>query len=88
MSRDTSGDQSGEYSKRFEFLPCKLDEFETTNGYFYKYSLMQGKRTAPNGIVIDMPDSTPYHTELLHMARDQGLLSQADLDSVKPALQV
>ena len=51
------------YSRRVDFLPTSLTEFEWRNGYFYKYSLMAGKRTAANGIVIDMPDATPMHTE-------------------------
>ena len=53
------------------------------NGYFYRYSLMAGTRTAPNGIKIEMPDSTPLHTEYLMIAQEQGLISKATLESVK-----
>ena len=31
-----------------------------------------------------MPDSTPIHTEYLMLAKEKGLISQAELDSVKP----
>ena len=74
------------YSQRVEFFPTALKEFEWRNGYFYRYSLMAGKRTAPNGIVIEMPDSTPLHTEYLLKAKEQGLISQSLLDSVKPSV--
>jgi hypothetical protein len=45
---------------------------------------MAGKRKAPNGIEIDMPDTTPLHTELLHKCVENGAISQSLLDSVKP----
>lgn len=70
------------YSRRVDFLPTSLTEFEWRNGYFYKYSLMAGKRTAANGIVIDMPDATPMHTEYLELAVERGALSKAELNSV------
>jgi len=71
------------YAQQVEFLPTSLKDFEFRNGYFYRFSLMAGKRKAPNGIVIEMPDSTPMHTEYLLLAKEKGLISQAELDSVK-----
>ena len=65
-----------------EFLPTKLEDFEYRNGYFYKYSKMAGERVNPAGIKVEVPDTTPLHTEDLLFARDQGLISQALLDSV------
>ena len=81
-------DRLCDYAERVEFFPTALKEFEFRNGYFYRYSLMAGKRTAPNGMVIEMPDSTPLHTEYLMLARDKGLISQGDLDSVAPSPKV
>ena len=65
-----------------EFLPTKLEDFEYRNGYFYKYWKMAGERVNPAGIKVEVPDTTPLHTEYLLFARDQGLISQALLDSV------
>ena len=72
------------YARRVEFLPVALEDFEWRNGYFYRYSLLKGKRTNAAGITVELPDSTPNHTALLLKARDMGLLSQATLDSVAP----
>ena len=71
------------YSTQVEFLPTSLKEFEWTNGWFYKYSLMAGPRKVAGGATVDFPDSTPFHTELLMLARDQGLIAQSDLDALK-----
>ena len=71
------------YSRTVEFLPTALKEFEWTNGYFYRYTLMAGTRTNPAGITIEMPDTTPMHTEYLLRARDMGLISNAELESVR-----
>ena len=72
------------YSRTVEFFPTAIKEFEWRNGYFYRYSLMSGKRKAANGIVIDMPDATPMHTEYLLAAQEKGLISMAELNSVAP----
>lgn len=44
---------------------------------------MAGKRTNPAGITIEMPDTTPLHTEYLMQAKEMGLISQAELESVR-----
>ena len=46
---------------------------------------MAGSRVAPDGRKIEMPDTTPVHTEYLLYAVDEGILPQSLLDSVKPA---
>jgi len=71
-----------DYARRVEFLPTALEDFEWRNGYFYRYSLMAGNRTNAAGFTVEIPDSTPIHTEYLLEARHMGLLSQATLDSV------
>lgn len=70
------------YAQKVEFLPTALTDFEFRNGYFYRYSKMAGQRTNAAGIKVDVPDTTPIHTEYLLYAQKEGLLSQADLDAV------
>ena len=65
-----------------EFMPTKIEDFEYRNGYFYKYSKMAGEKVNPAGIKVEIPDTTPLHTEYLLFAQEQGLISQALLDSV------
>jgi len=72
------------YSKTVDFFPTAIKEFEFRNGYFYRFSLMAGKRTNAAGITVDMPDSTPMHTEYLLAAVERGVLSKAELNSVAP----
>lgn len=43
---------------------------------------MAGTRTTPAGIKVDVPDTTPLHTEFLMFAQEKGLISQSELDSV------
>ena len=43
---------------------------------------MAGTRTTPAGIMVDVPDTTPLHTEYLMEALEKGVVSQALLDSV------
>ena len=45
---------------------------------------MAGKRTNAAGITVDVPDSTPMHTEYLLAAVERGVLSKAELNSVAP----
>ena len=47
-----------------------------------RYSLMAGKRTNAAGITVEVPDSTPMHTEYLMYALENGSISQATLNSV------
>lgn len=75
-------DRLAEYAAKMEFLPTSFDDFQFRNGYFYRYTKMAGTRTTPAGVKIEVPDTTPVHTELLMYARDEGLLSQSLLDSV------
>mmetsp|Transcript_27277 Transcript_27277/g.45462 ORF Transcript_27277/g.45462 Transcript_27277/m.45462 type:complete len:346 (-) Transcript_27277:144-1181(-) len=70
------------YATHMEFLPTKLTDFEFRNGYFYKYSKMAGVRVNPAGIKVDVPDTTPTHTEYLRLARENEVISQGLLDSV------
>ena len=44
---------------------------------------LPGTRVAANGVKIEMPDSTPMHSEYLHWAVEQGLIGQAELDAFK-----
>ena len=74
-----------EYARRVEFFPTALKEFEWRNGYFYRYSLMAGKRKNAAGLEYEMPDSTPIHTEYLMLAKEKGLISSAELESVRPS---
>ena len=77
-------DRLAAYADQMEFLPTSIRDFPFRNGYFYKYSLMAGVRTNAAGMRIEMPDTTPLHTEYLLDARDEGIVSQELLDSVKP----
>jgi hypothetical protein len=72
------------YATKLEFMPTSInvDEFEYRNGYFYKYAKMAGPRVNAAGIKVDVPDTTPYHTEYLLWALEKGLISQSLLDSV------
>eukprot|EP00965_Chrysotila_dentata_P133522 4415992-Pleurochrysis_carterae.AAC.1 len=45
------------YSRRVEFFPTAMKEFEWRNGWFYRYTKLAQK----NGF----PDATPMHTEYL-----------------------
>ncbi|KAL1530503.1 hypothetical protein AB1Y20_001404 [Prymnesium parvum] len=73
------------YARQLDFLPTALPlkEFEFRNGYFYRYSLMAGTRTTADGRKIEMPDTTPIHTEYLQFAVENGIIAQSMLDSVK-----
>ena len=73
-----------EYAKKMEFLPTKLgsDDFEFRNGYFYKYAKMAGSRTNAAGIKVEVPDTTPGHTDYLMFALEEGVITQSLLDSV------
>jgi len=70
------------YAHHLEFLPTSITDFPFRNGYFYKYSKMAGTRVNPAGIKVDVPDTTPIHTEYLLFARDEGIITQELLDSV------
>ena len=70
------------YAQHLDFMPTKMTDFPFRNGYFYKYAKMAGTRTTPAGIKVEVPDTTPIHTEYLLFARDEGLISQELLDSV------
>jgi len=79
-------DRLAEYAQHLEFLPTKVSEaeFPFTSGYFYKYALMAGTRTTADGRKVDVPDTTPIHTEYLMFAKDEGVLPAGLLESVKP----
>ena len=62
----------------------RLVDFEFRSGYFYRLSKMAGQRVLPDGRKVDIPDSTPLHTEYLLHAVAEGHLDQATLDSVLP----
>ena len=70
------------YARTVEFLPTSIEDFEYRNGYFYKYTKMAGTRTNPAGIKVEIPDTTPIHTEYLMYAKEKGVISQSLLDSV------
>ena len=67
---------------KMEFLKTSLSDFEFRNGYFYKYAKMAGTRVNAAGIKVEVPDTTPYHTEYLLEAKEMGLIKQAQLDAV------
>ena len=46
---------------------------------------MAGTRVTADGRKIDVPDTTPIHTEYLLFAAENGIIEQSLLDSVKPA---
>ena len=77
-------DRLASYARHLEFLPTSLKEFEFRNGYFYRYSLMAGTRTTADGRKVEIPDTTPIHTEYLLFAVENGIIPQELLDSVKP----
>ena len=62
----------------------RLVDFEFRSGYFYRLSKMAGQRVLADGRKVDIPDSTPLHTEYLLHAVAEGHLDQATLDSVLP----
>lgn len=70
------------YAQKMEFMPTSIKEFEYRNGYFYKYAKMAGVRINPAGIKVDIPDTTPVHTDYLMLAQEEGVISQSLLDSV------
>jgi len=70
------------YAEKMEFMPTSIRDFEFRNGYFYKYAKMAGTRTNPAGIKVEIPDTTPVHTDYLMLAQEKGVISQALLDSV------
>lgn len=43
---------------------------------------MAGTRTNPAGIKVEIPDTTPMHTDYLMWAKENGFINQALLDSV------
>jgi len=43
---------------------------------------MAGTRTNPAGIKVEIPDTTPMHTDYLMWAKEKGFINQALLDSV------
>lgn len=74
------------YANQMEFLPTSIPpaEFEFRNGYFYRYSLMAGTRTTADGRKVEMPDTTPIHTDYLLYASENNIIDPALLDSVSP----
>ena len=70
------------YAQKMEFLPTALTDFEFRNGYFYRYTKMAGTRITPAGIKVQVPDTTPTHTEYLLLAQERGLINQSLLNSV------
>jgi hypothetical protein len=70
------------YAQKMEFLPTALTDFEFRNGYFYRYTKMSGTRITPAGIKVQVPDTTPTHTEYLLLAQERGLIHQSLLNSV------
>jgi len=71
------------YSERVEFFPTAVKEFKWRNGFFYRYSLLGGTRTLPDGRKIEMPDPCPMHSEYLQYAVDKGTLDKNVLSEVK-----
>ena len=47
-----------------------------------RYAKMAGTRTNPAGIKVEIPDTTPMHTDYLMWAQEKGFINQALLDSV------
>ena len=78
--------QSAAAAKAWPVTDAKLAKlraaFEATNGYFYKYAKMAGTRTNAAGIKVEIPDTTPVHTDYLKFAVEKGVLSQSELDAV------
>jgi len=75
-------DRLAAYAEKMEFLPTSITDFAYRNGYFYRYSKMAGKRTNAAGIKVEVPDTTPVHTDYLMFAQEEGVISQELLDSV------
>ena len=45
------------YAQKMEFLPTSIgQDFESRNGYFYRYAKMAGTRVNPAGIKVEIPD--------------------------------
>ena len=80
-------DRLAAYASKMEFLPTSLpaSEFEFRNGYFYKYALMAGTRTTADGRKVEVPDTTPIHSDYLTYAAEKGYIDHIDLESVRPA---
>lgn len=72
------------YAQRMEFMKCKSisKDFEFFNGYFYKFAKMAGTRVTPAGIKVEVPDTTPIHTDYVKWCHEKGYVNQALLDSV------
>lgn len=68
------------YAQKMEFLPCTITEFEFRNGFFYKYSKMAGSRVNAAGLKVEVPDTTPGHTDYLKFAVEEGVITQSMLD--------
>lgn len=68
------------YSQQVEFFPTAVKELKWRNGWFYRYSLLEGKRTLPDGRKIEMPDCCPMHTDYLLHLQEKGEL---DLSVIK-----
>lgn len=66
------------YSRQVEFLPTSLEDFKWRNGWFYRYSMLSKTTINRNGLKMEMPDSTPLHTELLELAQEQGLIDLSE----------
>ena len=82
-------DKAGRNSRHLDFVRTSTEEgrlvdFEFRSGYFYRLSKMAGQRVLADGRKVDIPDSTPLHTEYLLHAVAEGHLDQATLDSVLP----
>jgi len=60
------------YSRRVEFFPTAMKEFEWRNGWFYRYTKLAQK----NGF----PDATPMHTEYLRYGRENGLFTFDEIE--------
>lgn len=75
-------DRLAAYAERVEFLPTRITDFEYRNGYFYRYAKMAGSKTNAAGIKVEIPDTTPVHTDYLMWAKERGVISQSLLDSV------
>ena len=73
------------YANELDVLPTAVtpEEFPFRNGYFYRYALMAGTRTTADGRKVEIPDTTPIHTEYLLFAAENGIIEQSLLDSVK-----
>ena len=75
-------DRLNAYAQKMEFLPTAITDFEHRNGYFYRYAKMAGTRVNAAGIKVEVPDTTPIHSDYLMWAQEKGIISQSLLDSV------